>query len=406
MVVYTGADIDATNDKKNFRPVTVVNLGPKQFPIRTGNGVVYAECVGEVWLSLKGKDKERRVMRIKYTLFLRNLPVNIVSGERFYRSGGYLERNRLIDPEGNIITYIDPLRRGFFLWIYNQPEPLKLMAPKKTILPLTHALAPRRVNYTENSVIELKRPLYGLKQSGTCWQENVRGIMKRKVFFPLISDNAIYHNKQAKIVVASYVDDFLLMGSNRGDLESLVKGLNSEVALNDLGDTSWFLGVRIQRNSPTGNVRLDQKQYIERSLQEIKIKSKAIETPISVRYKQGLRRHTGKATANELFNYQRLVGKYNFSSCMTRCDTSYTTSLMARFMCNPSPENYQYMLRIPQYLSNCLGRGILYEKNHRHREKYGIYGLHCAVDASFADDYDTAKSTTGYVIFMAGSLII
>ena len=129
----TGADIDATNQKRNFRPGTIVDLGPKQFPIRTGNGIVYAECVGEVWLTLKGKGHEKSVIRIKYTLYLKDLPVNIISGERFYKSGGYLEKNRLIDPEGNIISYIDTLRRGFFLWIYNQPEPLKSTTPKKTI---------------------------------------------------------------------------------------------------------------------------------------------------------------------------------------------------------------------------------------------------------------------------------
>ena len=64
-------------------------------------------------------------------------------------------------------------------------------------------------------------------------------------FSPLISDNAIYLNRKTQIIVASYVDDFLLIGANRNDIKALTKSLNDEVPLNDLGEASWFLGVRI-----------------------------------------------------------------------------------------------------------------------------------------------------------------
>lgn len=119
-----------------------------------------------------------------------------------------------------------------------------------------------------------------------------------------------------------------------------------------------------------------------------------------------MRRNTGKASANELFKFQRIVGKYNFSSCILRCDTSQATSKMARYMCNPSQQHYNHMVRVANYLASYPNRGIFYEKRHGHVESYGRYGLHCAVDANFADDLDTSKSTTGYVIFMAGVAVI
>ncbi|KAI0992476.1 hypothetical protein K3495_g15709 [Podosphaera aphanis] len=130
------------------------------------------------------------------------------------------------------------------------------------------------------------------------------------------------------------------------------------------------------------------------------------ETPLTPSCKADMKRYTGKATATELYNYQRLIGKYNFSSCMIRCDTAQATSQLARFICNPSPQHLKHASRIPQFLSACPDRGLLYEKDHRHLQKFEKYGLHCAVDSSFADDFDTAKSTTGYVIFMAGCPVI
>ncbi|KAI0991754.1 hypothetical protein K3495_g16433, partial [Podosphaera aphanis] len=169
-----------------------------------------------------------------------------------------------------------------------------------------------------------------------------------------------------------------------------------------------FLGVRIRRPSPIGSVLLDQEQYLKRSLvgTELTPGMQPPDTPMAPSCKPDLKKYSGKATAAELYDYQRLIGKYNFSSCMVRCDTAQATSQMARFMCNPSPEHSRHALRIPQYLSRCPGKGLIYKKDHRHLEKFGKYGLYCAVDSSFADDFDSAKSTTGYVIFMAGSPVI
>ena len=264
-----------------------------------------------------------------------------------------------------------------------------------------------KLGYSRECVIELQKPLYGLRQSGACWQEKVREIMGKKGYKPLISDNAIYRNVNTKIIVASYVDDFLLIGPDRSLLQSLTNSLNEEVSLNDLGDANWFLGVRIRRSSPTGNVRLDLEQYLERSIQELGIDNDNLsKTPMSTNSKIDMRKFKGKASEKEIYEFQKLVGKFNFSSCILRCDTAQATSLMARYMCNPSPQHHQHMLRVPRYLSSCLSRSLLYRKDHKHRIDFGEYGLHCAVDSSFADDFDSAKSTTGYVIFMAGCPVV
>ncbi|KHJ34176.1 hypothetical protein EV44_g3800 [Erysiphe necator] len=134
----TGADIDATNRRINLVPEKIVDLRPKQFPVQTGSGIVFAECVGEVLLPLKGIKSERTVIRLKYVVCLKSLPLNIISGERFYRRGGYIDRNRIVNPEGRTITHIDTERRRFFLWLHGRPEPLKSVGPHK---PVTHHMS-------------------------------------------------------------------------------------------------------------------------------------------------------------------------------------------------------------------------------------------------------------------------
>ena len=45
---------------------------------------------------------------------------------------------------------------------------------------VNHPEAARKFRYLEEGVIELRKPLSGLKQSGACWQEKVRSILKKK----------------------------------------------------------------------------------------------------------------------------------------------------------------------------------------------------------------------------------
>lgn len=91
---------------------------------------------------------------------------------------------------------------------------------------------------------------------------------------------------------------------------------------------------------------------------------------------------------------------------MIGCNISQGVLQLARFMGNPSPQYQSHITRLGQYSFENLGKRLTYKKNHRHRNTFDKYGLYCAVDASFNDDYDTAKSTTGYLIFPAGVPVV
>lgn len=89
--------------------------------------------MGKVWLSLTGKDGRKTVMMLNYVVFLKKFPLKIVSGEKLHRRGGCLERNKIISPRGEILTYINAEGRGFFIWLYNNPKPLEMVTPKRSL---------------------------------------------------------------------------------------------------------------------------------------------------------------------------------------------------------------------------------------------------------------------------------
>lgn len=81
--------------------------------------------------------------------------------------------------------------------------------------------------------------------------------MKQLGFIALVLDDVIYLNLKTGDIIALYVDDFLLFSVDKERFTKFTKVIAEIVIIKDLGEVDWFLGVRIVRLSPIGDVRLD-----------------------------------------------------------------------------------------------------------------------------------------------------
>ncbi|RYP61962.1 hypothetical protein DL771_009936 [Monosporascus sp. 5C6A] len=172
-----------------------------------------------------------------------------------------------------------------------------------------------KYGYLPELIIKLINPLYGLKQAGATWQEKVRELLAKLGFLPLISDDAIYRNAETGDVISSYVDNFLLFGAGRERLEGAAKKLAEDVPVKNLGDANWYLGVRLVRSSPTGDIRLDQQQYIEKLLKSVGLDEIRKEPTLFVKdYLKHAMRHDGVASKEDTFEYASL-------GVVTKCTT-------------------------------------------------------------------------------------
>jgi hypothetical protein len=66
---------------------------------------------------------EKVLIRMVKCLYIEGFPVKIVSGERWYWSGGHLRGRELVDAQGRPVTTINMPKRGFYLWRYGEIEP-------------------------------------------------------------------------------------------------------------------------------------------------------------------------------------------------------------------------------------------------------------------------------------------
>ena len=67
--------------------------------------------------------------------------------------------------------------------------------------------------YKSDSIKLLIKILYRLKQAPRLWQIRLRKALTKLGFYPLKSDDTIYRNPKNIIIIATYIDNFLIIST-------------------------------------------------------------------------------------------------------------------------------------------------------------------------------------------------
>lgn len=251
--------------------------------------------------------------------------------------------------------------------------------------------------YEKSKILQLLLPLYGLKQAGHNWQEKVREEAGKLGFTPLISDTAVYYNGHTGVILASFVDDFLVFSKKRQGAQSFMDAIAARLSIKDLGEAKWFLGVKIKHSEEA--ISIVQDAHIRKVLEDTGFAdSKTHKTPTNPTTVKAAVPRADHEEVDEDFvtSYASKVGQVIYPACITRPDISFAAGLWARYMAKPSEDHEQGVKRVLRYLKGHQNLGISYTKG-------GELDLHAYSDSDYAGDKSTAKSTSGFVIFMAGA---
>jgi hypothetical protein len=101
-------------------------------------------------------------------------------------------------------------------------------------------------------------------------------------FTPLNCDTSLVflHNKDVTVFILVYVDDFIVASSSQTATATLLKNLEKEIALKDLRDLHFFLGIDVSKISE--GILLSQQKYAMDLVKRAGMNScKTFSTPIS-----------------------------------------------------------------------------------------------------------------------------
>ena len=188
-----------------------------------------------------------------------------------------------------------------------------------------------------NKVCLLKKSLYGLKQSPRQWYKKFENFMSKIGFLRSNFDNCVFLSKtefKNQIVLLLYVDDILIVGKKRADIDKLKSDLNSEFDMKDMGGASKILGIEVIRDRTRGTLFLSQRDYVKKVLRKFGMfDAKTVTTPLASHFK--LSNKQAPQSEEEIqkmdtLRYANVVGSIMYTMMCTRPDLAYSLSILSR----------------------------------------------------------------------------
>ena len=251
--------------------------------------------------------------------------------------------------------------------------------------------------------LKLLRFLYGLRQAPRNWNAHLHDFIISIGFQRSPLDFCLYHQKRQGHVVflAVFVDDILIACANNKILCQVKQEFHSRFEMTDLGLAQEFLGIRI--NQTDAGISLNQSNYIDQLFDKYYSCLLPCRNYSDLPMKRGhIHREEAPATERQraivdAFPYSEITGAVLYLSVVTRFDISFAVGVLTRHMKTPTYEACLAASRLLVYLKKSKNKGLFYSGS--------SLNLHVYSDSDWASDLDTRRSTSGYVVMMAGGPI-
>jgi len=252
----------------------------------------------------------------------------------------------------------------------------------------------------KDTIVKLKKSLYGLKQSPRQWNKRFHEFLARSKFKISNADRCVYQGSidGKTVLLALYVDDGLILARNQETIHKILEALKTEFEVT-VSSAAYFLGLEIRKDLSTKTITISLEQYIKRILKKFGMSdAKPISTPVEAnKHLKYLPEDQVDISMKEV-PYQQAVGSLLFAAYVSRPDIMFAVTNVSKFSTNPTTEHWQAVKRIFRYLKGTSGLGIAYQFN-------GNDQLIGYCDADYANDEKTRKSTTGLAMILAGAPI-
>ena len=248
-------------------------------------------------------------------------------------------------------------------------------------------------------VCRLHKSLYGLPQSGRCWNQRLTQILIDVGLRQSDYDPCVFYKTTpvSFFAMSAYVDDNFVVSSNDTLTSYYLNKIKDHIKIVPVHD-QLYLGMKIQQTS-TG-FRLHQENYVTKILTRFGMQdSKPVNTPLVVSQSTEQLLHARQTPLLQSSKpYQELLGCLLYLANVSRPDVTFPVIAMSVHGHAPMQHHMGVLKRILRYLKGTPTLGINY-----HTSTVG--SLYAASDASLAS-FPNSKSVTGTAIFLGAVPIL
>ncbi|KAE8684033.1 hypothetical protein F3Y22_tig00111160pilonHSYRG00043 [Hibiscus syriacus] len=193
-------------------------------------------------------------------------------------------------------------------------------------------------------VCKLHKALYGLRQAPRNWHDKLKVSLQQMGFVESVADVSLFVKcvDSCYTFVLVYVDDIIITGESKEDVERVIQLMQRDFSLKDLGELNFFLGIE---------VLTDAREY------------------------------------------RSLVGALLYV-CHTRPDIAFSVHKVAQHMHAPCECHMTAVRRILRYLAGTLEYGLTFVANETDLKVVAF------ADADWGGDANDRRSVSGHAVFL------
>ena len=246
---------------------------------------------------------------------------------------------------------------------------------------------------------KLDKALYGLRQSGREWNSHLTDWFLKNGFEQSKWDPCLFikHSKKGTLVCAVWVDDVLYTG-NMHMRKEFLSLFSKTFKVTSQSPAVRFAGIEVIQDLEHGHTTLSQARYVDELLTRFNmVDANTAPTPIDLTPLTTDMAPVTDAEKAEMRDipYRELVGALLYIARCTRPSVALSVNTLSRFNNNPGKAHWTAAKRVLRYLKGTREAGVIYKKG-------GELHLKGFADADWAGNKDTRRSTTGYVLYVAG----
>lgn len=248
----------------------------------------------------------------------------------------------------------------------------------------------------DGKTYRLNKAIYGIQTAGKAWYEYFAKVLNKAGYRANEAEPCMFMSKDNRSMLTIYVDDVIFAG---GDREW--KHLLEIISLHTQGHKSSdqitdILGLSISVDANDWIVKINAKTYIEKllrsfALHEAKGRNRVLP--------EGTNLKSVELSEKAQSIYRPIVGALLYLSNCCRPDIAAAVGILSRFVDKCDDTHVKAAQWVLAYLSKTRDKQLICKHD-------GTTVLELSVDASFAGDQNTRKSTTGYLIRFAGCPIL
>jgi hypothetical protein len=208
----------------------------------------------------------------------------------------------------------------------------------------------------EGKVLLLLHSLYGLKQAGFKWSEELEKFFLDAGYMRSQVDQAVYFCciTEEHTVITVSVDDMAVTLKHMKHIDHFKVQLHERFEISNLGELTWLLGLKVEHDHTKHTIMLSQKVYVETILECFNLQD-AKPTSIPMAAGAILSTDQSPSTHSEMQDmekvpYQRGIGSIMYAATSTCPDIAFPVAILSQFMHNHRCTHWEAVKDVIHYL--------------------------------------------------------